>query len=96
MFNTKCTVSRSIKDSGKVFIEGDFSDFPIKPQTNLDGHYYKLKDWTELLGQYTFNLNETIKYELNTRLSSMPTHSKLCHGDFNPSNIIVPLLPVAS
>lgn len=35
------------------------------------------------------NLNDTIKYELNTRLESMPTHSKLCHGDFNPSNVIV-------
>ena len=35
------------------------------------------------------NLSDTIKYELNTRLESMPTHSKLCHGDFNPSNVIV-------
>ena len=35
------------------------------------------------------NLNDTIKYELNTRLSSMPTHNKLCHGDFNPSNVIL-------
>ena len=35
------------------------------------------------------DLNETIKYELNTRLASMPTHSKLCHGDFNPSNVIL-------
>lgn len=35
------------------------------------------------------NLNDTIKYDLNTRLESMPTHSKLCHGDFNPSNVIV-------
>lgn len=35
------------------------------------------------------NLSETIKYELNTRLESMPTHNKLCHGDFNPSNVIL-------
>lgn len=35
------------------------------------------------------DLNDTIKYDLNTRLESMPTHSKLCHGDFNPSNVIV-------
>ena len=34
-------------------------------------------------------LDDTIKYDLNTRLESMPTHSKLCHGDFNPSNVIV-------
>lgn len=31
----------------------------------------------------------TVKYELHTRLEGMPKHTKLCHGDFNPSNIIV-------
>ena len=35
------------------------------------------------------DLSETTKYELHTRLESMPKHTKLCHGDFNPSNIIV-------
>ena len=35
------------------------------------------------------DLNDDIKFELNTRLESMPTHSKLCHGDFNPSNVII-------
>ena len=35
------------------------------------------------------NLDESIKYELHTRLEGMPKHNKLCHGDFNPSNIIV-------
>lgn len=35
------------------------------------------------------DLSDTIKYDLSTRLESMPTHSKLCHGDFNPSNVIV-------
>lgn len=34
-------------------------------------------------------INEMTKYELLTRLESMPKHVKLCHGDFNPSNIIV-------
>ena len=35
------------------------------------------------------NLDESIKYELHTRLEGMPKHDKLCHGDFNPSNIII-------
>ncbi len=35
------------------------------------------------------DLNATIRYELHTRLESMPKHSKLCHGDFNPSNVII-------
>lgn len=34
-------------------------------------------------------LDATSRYELHTRLDSMPKHVKVCHGDFNPSNIIV-------
>jgi tRNA A-37 threonylcarbamoyl transferase component Bud32 len=34
-------------------------------------------------------LDATTRYELHTRLQSMPRHAKLCHGDFNPSNIII-------
>lgn len=33
--------------------------------------------------------NATTRYDLHTRLESMPTHDKVCHGDFNPSNIII-------
>lgn len=29
------------------------------------------------------------KYDLHTLLESMPRHNKLCHGDFNPTNIII-------
>lgn len=35
------------------------------------------------------DLDATARYELATRLESMPKHTKLCHGDFCPSNIIV-------
>ncbi|MBQ3038174.1 MAG: phosphotransferase [Clostridia bacterium] len=35
------------------------------------------------------DLDATTKYELNTRLESMPKHNKVCHGDFNPANIII-------
>ncbi|MBQ8174815.1 MAG: phosphotransferase [Clostridia bacterium] len=31
----------------------------------------------------------TTRYELHTRLEGMPKHTKVCHGDFNPSNIII-------
>ncbi len=34
-------------------------------------------------------LDATTRYELHTRLNSMPKHDKVCHGDFNPSNIII-------
>lgn len=35
------------------------------------------------------DIDATTRYEMATRLSSMPKHTKLCHGDFNPSNVIV-------
>ncbi len=35
------------------------------------------------------DVSATVRYELATRLQSMPKHTKLCHGDFNPSNVIV-------
>ena len=35
------------------------------------------------------DLDATVRYELHTRLDAMPKHNKLCHGDFNPSNIII-------
>ena len=34
-------------------------------------------------------LDATTRYELLSRLESMPKHKKVCHGDFNPSNVIV-------
>lgn len=35
------------------------------------------------------DLDATTRYDLHTRLNSMPKHNKVCHGDFNPSNIII-------
>lgn len=34
-------------------------------------------------------INDNTKYELLQRLEGMKSHTKLCHGDFNPSNVIV-------
>lgn len=35
------------------------------------------------------NIDANTKYELLQRLEGMKNHDKLCHGDFDPSNIIV-------
>jgi len=35
------------------------------------------------------NLDATTRYELHTRLEGMPKHNKVCHGDFDPSNVII-------
>jgi tRNA A-37 threonylcarbamoyl transferase component Bud32 len=34
-------------------------------------------------------LDATTRYELHTRLEGMPKHNKVCHGDFDPSNVII-------
>lgn len=34
-------------------------------------------------------LDATTRYELHTRLNSLPRHNKVCHGDFTPGNIII-------
>lgn len=34
-------------------------------------------------------LSDATQYELQMRLDGMPKHKKLCHGDFNPSNVII-------
>ena len=48
----------------------------------------KLKDkMNRKIGQA--DLDATTRYDLRTRLEAMPKHNKLCHGDFNPSNIII-------
>lgn len=35
------------------------------------------------------SFDATIRYDLHTRLNSLNSHTKVCHGDFNPSNIII-------
>lgn len=35
------------------------------------------------------SLDATTRYDLHTRLEGMPKHNKVCHGDFNPSNVII-------
>ncbi|MDE6504970.1 MAG: phosphotransferase [Clostridia bacterium] len=35
------------------------------------------------------NLDATTRYDLHTRLDSMHKHNRLCHGDFNPTNVII-------
>lgn len=48
----------------------------------------KLKD--KMQGKISAaKLDATSRYDLHTRLDSLPKHYNLCHGDFNPSNIII-------
>ena len=49
----------------------------------------KLKDKMSKQLLETEDLDDVTRYDMRTQLDSMPKHTKLCHGDFNPSNIIV-------
>jgi thiamine kinase-like enzyme len=50
----------------------------------LRHHVDKMHEYIERSG-----LDEVARYELHTRLSSLPRHNKLCHGDFVPENLII-------
>lgn len=63
-------------------------DIQIEVQAKSCPNLKKLKDKiTARIAEA--DLSEKVKNELLTRLDGMPNHLKLCHGDFNPSNIIV-------
>lgn len=47
----------------------------------------KLKDKMERK-IHESSIDATTRYDLHTRLESMPKHKKLLHGDFHPSNLI--------
>lgn len=73
-------------------IEKYMSDFVDMQLTIQEKQAPMLNDLKEKLARQINNLtmlDATQRYELRTRLESMPKHAKLCHGDYNPSNVIV-------
>ncbi len=68
----------------------DFVNLQLKVQSCKAPLLNKLKDkMNRKISSLGGQVDATIRYELHTRLDSMPSHNKLCHGDFNPSNIII-------
>ncbi len=66
----------------------DFVNLQMHVHTYLCPQLIKLKDkMNRKISETTFDA--TTRYELHTRLEQMPVHKKLCHGDFNPSNVII-------
>ena len=67
---------------------GTFVDLQLKMHEKKVPLMNKLKDkMMRKISETDFSA--TVRYELNVRLESMPKHTKLCHGDFNPSNVII-------
>lgn len=66
----------------------DFVDLQLSMHNKKSPLLNKLKDKLSRQINGLKELDATTRYELLTRLESMPKHVKLCHGDFNPSNVI--------
>lgn len=65
-----------------------FVDLQLKMHEKTAPLLGKLRDKMERkISESDFDA--TTRYELQTRLHALPRHKKLCHGDFNPSNIIL-------
>ena len=67
----------------------DFVDLQLQMHSKRAPRLNKLKDKLARQINSLKDLDATARYELLTRLESMPKHDKVCHGDFNPSNVIV-------
>lgn len=65
-----------------------FVDLQIEMHSKTCAGLTKLKDKMNRKFKET-DLSATVRYDLHTRLEGMPKHNKVCHGDFNPSNIII-------
>lgn len=65
-----------------------FVDIQLEVHTKTAPLLTKLKDKMNRKISET-QLDATTRYELHTRLESMPKHKKLCHGDFNTSNVVL-------
>lgn len=84
------TIARLMEENPEniaVYLE-KFVDIQLAVHSCTAPLLNKLKDkMTRKIGES--KLDATTRYELHTRLESMPKHKKLCHGDFNPSNVII-------
>lgn len=66
-----------------------FVDLQLEIHSKQSGLLYKMKGKLASQINSLKIIDATTRYELLTRLESMPKHKKLCHGDYNPSNVIV-------
>lgn len=85
------TITQLIKEQPDRIYEyiDMFIDIQLKILSNKAPLLTRLKDKMKRKITETSIIKENTKYELLQRLEGMPTHYNLCHGDFNPSNVII-------
>lgn len=79
---------QSDKKNMEKYME-DFVDLQLTVHSKVSPLLKGMKDKFTRQINGLKDLDATTRYELLTRLESMPKHNKVCHGDFNPSNVIV-------
>lgn len=83
---------RQIMDSDPKNLDkylAQMADLQIEINSLRSAKISKLKDYLKRSIEGLDMVDDVKKYELLTRLETMPKHVKLCHGDFCPENIIV-------
>lgn len=79
---------REAPDKAGEYLEM-MADIQIEINSLSSGKLSRLKDYLNRSIDGLDMIDDVKKYELLTRLNKMPHHSKLCHGDLSPDNIIV-------
>lgn len=72
----------------KIEYLNQFVDIQLEIHTKTCDKLNKIKDKMNAKISQA-DLDATTRYDLHTRLESMPKHKKVCHGDLDPSNIII-------
>lgn len=65
-----------------------FVDLQILVQSKTCPRLNRLNDKMDMKISMT-DLDAVTRYNLHARLEDIPRHNKVCHGDFNPSNVIL-------
>lgn len=95
-FSTKKVEGKTIRQLIQEHPEKEDEYLDKFVDIELDVHAHKApllthqKDkFTRMINSIPDILNETTRYELLLKLDGMKPHTKVCHGDFVPSNVIL-------
>ena len=84
------TLEKMMKDHPEK--EDEYLDFFVDLQIRMS------KEKVPLLGHLRDKMHAkisassypaSVRYDLHVRLDGLPRHTKLCHGDFQPSNVVI-------
>jgi len=85
------TLDKMMEENPEKFDE--YMDLFVKIQLDILSKHVpmlnRIKEKFKRKLKETTVINDNVRYELLQRLEGMKDHTKLCHGDYNPSNVII-------